>query len=450
MTNDTGFRTVGVVATDAKGAWVYTEGWQSWSPVGLYEATAPPPQPADPRELKMVWRASCPPPTDRFQGEGLLAVVAAGGSVSAWAAADTAGEIPSIRASVVAGRIVISADGSVVELPVQGGLTSTLGDWASRAAQDACVRIRAIPPGWCSWYFCYRDVTESDVLENLKAADRLELPIEFVLVDDGYEAGIGDWLESSPRFGSLERLVHRIRDAGRRPGVWTAPFLVGANSRLAAAHPEWLVAGADAGWNWGQRLWVLDVTHPAAGEHVARVYRRLRDWGVDLFKLDFMYAGALPGRRHGHASPIEAYREGLRIIRNAVGPDAFLAGCGAPLLPSIGLVDAMRIGPDILPESEERGGTIATAVASAIETTATRSWMHARLWTNDPDCLIARPQLAERERWATHLALLGGVALSGDRLSTLDGRGLELTRQLLRPSSVDPVNSDVLRYLGSA
>lgn len=35
----------------------------------------------------------------------------------------------------------------------------------------------------------------------------------------------------------------------------------------------------------------------------------------------------------------------MRLIRAGAGPDAILLG-GGPLLPSIGLVDAMRIGPD--------------------------------------------------------------------------------------------------------
>jgi len=35
------------------------------------------------------------------------------------------------------------------------------------------------------------------------------------------------------------------------------------------------------------------------------------------------------------------------------GTQAVLLGCGAPLLPRIGLVDAMRVGPDVLPEDPD-------------------------------------------------------------------------------------------------
>jgi len=47
-------------------------------------------------------------------------------------------------------------------------------------------------------------------------------------------------------------------------------------------------------------------------------------------------------------TPIQAYREGLNVIRKAVGK-SFILGCGAPLLPSAGLVDGMRIGEDTAP-----------------------------------------------------------------------------------------------------
>jgi alpha-galactosidase len=98
---------------------------------------------------------------------------------------------------------------------------------------------------------------------------------------------------------------------------------------------------------WEQQVLVLDVTHPGAAQHLGTVYRSLADDGFSYHKIDFLYAGALPGRRHLDAGNIEAYREGLRIIRDAVGEDAVLLGCGAPLLPTPGrpALRATRPGP---------------------------------------------------------------------------------------------------------
>ena len=142
-------------------------------------------------------------------------------------------------------------------------------------------------------------------------------------------------------------------------------------------------------------------------------------------------------------SPLEAYRQGLRLIRRAAGRDAVLLGCGAPLLPSIGLVDAMRLGPDVLPESPaESSDPSEPDLGNALRVTRARAWMHARLWASDPDCLVARAEIGEREVWASHVEEYGGLAFSSDRLDRLDERGLELTRRVLRPSSTEPVGRD--------
>ncbi len=126
-------------------------------------------------------------------------------------------------------------------------------------------------------------------------------------------------------------------------------------------------------------------------------------------------------------------------MREGAGSKAILLGCGAPLLPSIGLVDAMRIGADVLPEPSGDPPVAAEPdLGEVIARTRARTWTHGRLWVADPDCLVARPELAEREAWAAHVEAFGGLAFSGDRLAALDDRGLELTRRVLRPSSTTP------------
>ena len=107
-------------------------------------------------------------------------------------------------------------------------------------------------------------------------------------------------------------------------GIWLAPFLVGADTTLAREHPDWLVGAA--GRNWGQDLVGLDLTHPGVRELLAdAACAGCVDLGVDYLKLDFLYAGAVPGRRHEDVSGVEAYRSGLALVREAVGPDVYLS-----------------------------------------------------------------------------------------------------------------------------
>ena len=134
-----------------------------------------------------------------------------------------------------------------------------------------------------------------------------------------------------------------------------------------------------------------------------------------------------------------------RLIRDAIGPESYLLGCGAPILPSVGLVDAMRVSPDTGPDYEPPKGDLSQpSVRSAALSGLGRAWQHGRFWVNDPDCLLARPQVERRKDWAVHIERYGGLRGSSDRLRDLDEWGLQTTRRLLstvpppRPFMLDP------------
>ncbi len=225
--------------------------------------------------------------------------------------------------------------------------------------------------------------------------------------------------------------------------------MVGRSSRLFEAHPDWVVRSPDsqapvpAGTALRDECLALDVTAPEAADYLALALRTLREWGFEYFKVDFCYAGAFEGRRHADMPGVAAYREGMKLIRSAIGPRAVLVGCGAPVLPSVGLVDAMRIGPDIsaswLPASGDGSSWAAPCQRNASRNVISRAWQHGRLWVNDPDCLMLRPSVERRADWAALVARYGGLRSSGDAVDELDEWGLEQTRRLLTPASPDPV-----------
>ena len=443
------FTELGQVACDPRTARVYEHGWQSWSPTTTYGLHERPYRPGSESNRVLCYRPDRSAPGGVFQGEGLLAVQAGdAGPVHVYAVGAGADTVPSVRARVEGGTVVVASDGDVEQVVDDGpgGMQGALARWADGFAGAAGVgAIRPAPTIWCSWYHYFTGVTEQDVLENLDAVDELRLPVDVVQLDDGYEAEIGDWLALSGRFRSLGDLVARIRDRGRRAGIWVSPLLVGGRSRLYAEHPDWLVRGAFAGRNWGQELFALDITHPDAAEYTHHVFATLRALGIDFFKVDFLYAGALDGGRHEDVPAAEAYRRALRLIRDAIGPDAYLLGCGAPILLSVGLVDAMRVSPDTGPAYEPPGADLAReSQRSAALSGVGRAWQHGRFWVNDPDCLLARPQVERRQDWATHVERYGGLRGSSDRLRDLDAWGVQTTRRLLEtvppaePFALDP------------
>jgi alpha-galactosidase len=428
------FTEVATVRIDPAHARVYEHGWQSWSPSTTYAVTDRSYRPVRAETQTMGFRPGKPAPESVFQGEGLLVLdPGTGQGVQLWAAEDPPAEVASIRLELRGEDALVTADGPVEHSEDAGEIETALATWAERyAAQREVGEIRPAPTAWCSWYHYFTKVTEQDMLENLDAMDSLDLPIEVVQLDDGYQAELGDWLVLSDRFASLADLVAKVRGRGRRVGIWVAPFLVGARSATYRDHPDWTISDVSAGHNWDQDLFALDTTHPDAAAYLAEVFGTFRGMGIDYFKIDFIYAGALDGPRYGDASGLEAYRHGLGIIREAIGPEAYLLGCGAPILPSVGLVDAMRISPDTAPHYEPWDGCMSLpGQKAALVTGRGRQWQHGRFWVNDPDCLIVRPAVERREAWAAHVEEVGGLVASSDRLLDLDAWGLETTRRLL-------------------
>lgn len=312
------------------------------------------------------------------------------------------------------------------------------------------------PQGWCSWYYYFTRIDEACILENLAAVQELgaRFPCDYVQIDDGYQAEIGDWLTPNARFPrGMAYLAEQIRGAGYEAGIWTAPFLARRASRLFAEHPDWFVKSDRGGprfalWNplWGLgNCYALDTTHPEVLDWLRRTFRTIvHEWGYRILKLDFLYAAALPGLRHDRdATRAQALRRGLEAIREAAGDDVFLLGCGCPLGPAVGIVDAMRIGPDVAPfwsnalsrgpQRDQHG----VATKHAVQNTLTRAFLHRRWWLNDPDCLMVRDsgtQLNPEEvrTLATAIAVTDGMIIVSDRMSRLSAQALEILQRTLQ------------------
>ena len=282
------------------------------------------------------------------------------------------------------------------------------------------------PRVWCSWYSLYTAI-DQPLLGRI--FDRLnDLPFDVFQVDDGWQVNIGDW-EANQKFpAGMQALAAKIRATGRTPGLWLAPLLVVPSSRVFQQHPDWLLQDADgrivsAGFNWGEQLYTLDTTHPEVLGWLKALIQRVRAWGFDYLKLDFLYAGALPGKRHSDLPREAAYRQGLQTMRDAMGADAYLLACGAPVLPSLGLCDAMRVGPDVAGEWESHRDAVllynptTPGTRNAIRTTVNRLWLQP-LVAVDPD--VAYFNSWQNSLSAEHKRLLQDLALVCNFKATSD------------------------------
>ena len=254
------------------------------------------------------------------------------------------------------------------------------------------------PRVWCSWYSLFTaidEVTFSRVIDDIA-----DLPFDVLQVDDGWQLAAGDWKPNGRFPSGMAALAEGIKSSGRVAGLWIAPLIAARSSQLFHEHPDWLLHDAQgkyvsAGFNWGDDLLALDTTHPQAQAWLAELLQQVRDWGFDYVKLDFLYGGALPGRRHQDVPREAAYRAAMQIMSDALGSDCFILACGAPIIPSLGLCDALRIGPDASPHWESWRDAVllhnpcTPGTRNAIRTSLHRLWLQplARL---DPDVAYFR------------------------------------------------------------
>ncbi len=439
---------------------VLSNGFQSWSEAEVSPLTGTQARPLmtwrqdqghDPGFLPSgeagVWRSHTVMALVRADGSGWVGSVEEAASTFAQWEARLSGDTVEVSCQLEGPSVAVFWE----ETP---DVIATLEAAAARIGQ--AMQAKTPPPVrvWCSWYSYYRDVTLDAVLENARLAREKDLPFDVFQLDDGFQADLGDWFTPSAHFGGHARdLPAPLQELGFTPGLWLAPFLVGPRSQLFTDHPGWLLRGENGqprpcGHNWGSPYYALDTTHPEVLQWLRDLAATVRGWGYPYLKLDFLFGASLPGVRYDqNVSRAQAYRMGLQALRDGAGADAFLLGCGAPLAQSVGLVDAMRTGPDVAPlwDDESRrvwlqDGTGPSA-RNALHTSLSR-WYQHHWYQSDPDVAICRRELSllganEREAIAGMLDVIGGLRASSDPIAMLDEAGLELLRRCLKVSTPD-------------
>jgi hypothetical protein len=254
-----------------------------------------------------------------------------------------------------------------VRLPVPGStsirlildyFTKTLGTPFYVPYDDAS--FPSAPMVWSSWTSYYEGVREEDIVRNADwIADHLRpYGFQFVQLDDGYDRGahgehywISNWNDHKFPHGP-KWLADYIRSKGLRPGIWLVP-----NSYAGAfqQHPDWYVYYKDGKVVSDYNTPALDSSNPAVLEFLNREFSTMAGWGYDYFKIDGEHA--IPkyvpqvdlSRLYNHSiDPVQAYRNRLGVIRNAIGHDRFIEVdlAGTPLN-ATGYVNSFFNGDDL-------------------------------------------------------------------------------------------------------
>ena len=350
------------------------------------------------------------------------------------------------------------------------------------AYADAIAKVYAIklppqPSGYCTWYMekhagaC--DETHLAELAAFAARELKPFGFDFVQIDDQWQAGLSSngpkrnftiAAPKGPYPGGMKAAADNIKQLGLTPGIWFMPFAGTWYDPLFQEHQDWFAQTAEGKpfeTRWGGTC--LDMTQPGARDHLRNVVHRIaHDWGYTLFKMDGLWTGSATrlmyvndgykDDRIGEAllhdpdkTQIEAFRDGLKLVRETAGPKVFLLGCCVSqnmrsFGGSFGLLDAMRVGPDT------GAGHIGAPHASR------NYFLHGRVWQNDPDCVSVRTStpLAQARVNASFTAIAGHLFYNSDWMPDLPAERLDILKRTLpahglRPRPVDLFENEPAR-----
>ena len=142
--------------------------------------------------------------------------------------------------------------------------------------------------GWCSWNTYYKEVTEEKVINSVRSLRDRQIPVGFILVDDGWlnikDNKLADFAADPKKFPrGMDGLAKTLREEYRIPhvGVWHT-FQgywdgVDKTSPIGQAHKLFTGIGGKS---------LPDPRDRAGQEFYAAWYAQLKRWGYDFVKVD--------------------------------------------------------------------------------------------------------------------------------------------------------------------
>ncbi len=283
---------------------------------------------------------------------------------------------------------------------VVGGYDEVFEKYFAAMGLPAKKRIDRLT-GYTSWYNYFQKIDENIILRDLKGLSRARESVNIFQIDDGYESFVGDWLDYNGKDfpNGMKTIADAVHREGYLAGIWLAPFNVQrGKSRISKEHPDWLIRNPDGKPQLGCVAWggayTLDIYNPEVREHLKNVFDTvLNDWGYDMVKLDFLYSQCRTPRNNKTRGTIMC--EAMDFLRECVG-DKLILGCGVPLGPAFGVVDACRISCDV---DLSYGGKFYNSMSinnelpsaqNAINNSMFRRHLNGRAFLNDPDVFFLR------------------------------------------------------------
>lgn len=296
--------------------------------------------------------------------------------------------------------------------------------------------------GYTSWYNYYQNINEEIILRDLQGLSKAGNNANIFQIDDGYETKVGDWDIDTVKFpNGLAPIVDKIHEQGLMAGLWYAPFAAQFKANVIKNHPEWLIRNKHgrpviSGIAWGG-FYALDFEKEDVRAYIRAFFDKVfNEWHFDMVKLDFLYAAAIEPRNGKTRGQLMC--EAMDFLRECCG-DKLILGCGVPLAPAFGVVDACRISCDVENTFKEKFYVKVTnqeiiSAKMAMINSIYRRHLNGRIWANDPDVFFLRDDgmkkavytMQQKQLLAKVNHIFGDVLFVSDNIGAYDDAKMQI------------------------
>jgi hypothetical protein len=273
----------------------------------------------------------------------------------------------------------------------------TLDEWADAAVAMVKPNVTLDPhTGYLNTWYMYGDqTTQEDTIKQARLLRDSVLPqygIKIVTTgewqlqrtvkgDLGGSLGFGEDQEDLHLFPKgIKWLVDQIHGMGLQASFGANYCYAAFDTAPARNNAPWVLKEDQSRLDFG---YPIDFTHPAAQQWLAKIAHRTADQKVEEWWSDFM-GGPTRGKLYDQTKIMgfEDVREGLKTIRDAVGPHVLMQpDCCGQYFAYVGLIDRDRTGNDMAGLGDFEGFR---AIARQLAGTY---MLHQRFWINDSDPL---------------------------------------------------------------
>jgi hypothetical protein len=219
-------------------------------------------------------------------------------------------------------------------------------------------RLKSPISYWCSWYAHGDRINEQTIHHTIKSLPTHSQRFTHCLIDDGW-CEWGDWQTPDPhQFATGIKPLSKLANGNNiKLGIWLSPFLASPKSKVFQKHSDWFLRNKNGHYINGfhsypllknlNPKYILNFSLPSVQNYLYdSLHKIIVDWGVQLLKLDFLYAPYLESGLENDLLPHSHLKKLFSHLKKNY-PDIFTIACGCPFTPATYLVDAIRISKDI-------------------------------------------------------------------------------------------------------